>query len=106
MRLDAQAREFYVLAISLDPPVAVTAWEASFDGGATWAPAVATSGRTDTGETVTGSGWLLTGPDCGKPLPDGVPATTVAPPTEGLQPKIRLVDDPEVVVRRVPKIYP
>ena len=85
MRLDRDAREFYTLTIATTPTVA--AWEASFDGGTTWVAGTAAGGNWR---------WLVAGPDA-------VPGTaTVLSRSTG--PKIRAVDNPEIVVRSAPGV--
>lgn len=87
MILNRRAREFYVLAIGTEP--AVTVWEASFDGGATWAPG-----------TPDGDGWqwLVAGPLA----PTDEPCTVI---DRTVTPLIRAVDTPEILIRATPTIY-
>ena len=87
MILHRRAREFYSLAIATEP--AVAGWEASFDGGATWA----------TGAAVTGGWrWLVAGPQA--PLDE--PASVI---DRSVVPLVRAVDTPEILVRAAPTIY-
>ena len=86
MYLKKLAREFYNLSIATVP--AVTGWEASFDGGATWV-----AGET-IGDTVR---WLVAGAAA-----DPGTATVL---TTSVQPLLRVTDNPEIVVRDAPTIY-
>lgn len=88
MILSQHAREFYTLAIVTDPPV--TAWEASFDGGRTWHAGQAVGGDTR---------WLLRGPA----VPDD-PGRPAVPVTRSVQPLVRGIDEPEVLIRVAPYI--
>lgn len=87
MRLDPHGREHYQLQITTAPQL--DAWEASFDGGDTWIP----------GEPVPDVDnawrWLIAGH-----LAD--PGDAVAVISGNVQPLIRAVDNPEIVVRRIP----
>ena len=89
MRLHRQGREFYTLAITTSPAVAA-AWEASFDGGATWAAGQAAGD---------GWRWLVRGPMC--PDDPTYPAALVA---RSLYPLVRAFDHPELVIRNAPII--
>lgn len=105
MNLDRHGREFYSLAIDTLPAAPVTAWAASFDGEVTWVAGQAVTGYDDQGAAVAGVGWLLAGPNYDTSL-DANPAGTVTLPDAGkVQPHIRLVDSPEVPIRRAPPIY-
>lgn len=86
MYLKKLAREFYNLSIATVP--AVSGWEASFDGGATWKP----------GEVVGGKvRWLVAGADA-----DPGTATVL---TTSVKPLLRVTDNPEIIVRDAPTIY-
>lgn len=90
MILKRAGREFYNLAISTTPTV--SSWEASFDGGATWA--------TGTAGTVDGAAvfqWLIAGPAA-------VKGTAVAQLSGPVVPQIRATSSPEIVVRDAPRI--
>ena len=89
MILSPLAREFYRVAITTDGDV--TDWEASFDGGTTWH-----DGEVDPDEE-TFTRWLLAGPDA--PL-----GTAVAVITADVVPIVRATDNPEIVVRKAPRI--
>ena len=84
MRLHPTAVEWYPLEITTDP--AVSAWEASFDNGATWVASttVGTDGY---------SRWLVAGPDATSP------GTAIVLPLGRTSPRIRATDSPEVIVR-------
>lgn len=90
MRLSPAAREFYVLEITTTPGVA--SWDASFDGGTTWATF-----------TVVGTDgyfrWLVAGPSS-----TSNPGGTIVLPLGRTVPRIRATDNPEVVIRRGPPI--
>lgn len=90
MNMDRHGREFYGLGITTEP--AVSAWEASFDGEATWVAGTTTDGVTR---------WLVAGPDYDDTV--GAPATATVL-TGSVLPKIRAVDNPEVIIRRAPRI--
>jgi hypothetical protein len=93
--LHKQARAFYAVAITTDaaPEEPTSAWEASFDGGTTYVAA-------DT--SVPGvNRWLVNGPDFD---PDSAAAATSTPIPFGVSPKLRLIDNPEVVIERGPSI--
>ncbi len=87
MRLEPAGREFYKLDITTEP--AVTAWEASFDGGTTWQPS------TDVGGL---SAWLIAGPGA-----EVGTAVHVAPLGRTV-PTLRAVDNPEIIIRDGPPI--
>ena len=88
MHLRPDAREWYALEITTTPTV--TAWQASFDGGTTWASstAVGTDGY---------SRWLVAGPNA-----DPTGATVLA--LGRTVPLVRATENPEVVVRKAPPI--
>lgn len=85
MRLSPSGREWYTLEISTTP--AVTGWDASFDGGATWVAS-----------TAVGSDgyyrWLVAGPSA-----TDNPAGTTVLPLNRTQPKIRASANPELIIR-------
>lgn len=89
MKLDPQAREFYRLKITTDPVSLPEAWEASFNEGLNYYPAANLSGW---------SVWLLAGPDVAL-------GAAVAVITHAITPKVRLIANPEVVVRGAPKVW-
>ena len=91
MKLARHARKFYRLELTTDPPVAASAWEASFDDGATWDQATVIDGT---------SAWLVAGPDAD-------PGTAVAVLTESVTPLLRAIDSPEILdgEGEAPKIY-
>ena len=88
MNLPASGREFYALRITTTP--SVTGWEASFDGGDTYVAGVEDDGVTR---------WLVAGPDA-----DEGDAVAVIP-AAGVRPRVRVEDDPEIIVRTAPRIY-
>lgn len=88
MNLDRLAREYYRVAVTTDPVSTSTDWAATFDGGATWVDAVDVDGD---------SAWLVAGPDAD---PDDAVVITAS-----MTPRLRMVDNPEIVVRRAPSIY-
>ena len=92
MRLHPDAREWYQLQIDTLP--AITGWEASFDGGTTWAAGAA--GTAGDGTEVTR--WLVAGPDADPGSATVLTASTTAP-------LIRAAANPEIVVRGAPLIY-
>jgi len=92
MQLHAMAREFYHLGIGTEP--AVTAWEASFDGGETWSPATVDQ----PGWGADDYGWLVAGDEVDQ-------GSAVAVITESIKPLVRAIDSPEIVVRDAPGIY-
>ena len=87
MRMHPRSRELYRVVITTDP--AVTNWEASFDSGGTWHPAILD------GDVFT---WLVAGPDA-----DAGAAVFVALPGR-TRPLLRAVDNPEIIVRDGPAI--
>lgn len=91
MNLSRYGREHYDVKPVTEPPIA--AWEASFDGGATWVSGTALSGA-DAGWFR----WLLAGPAA-----DQGTATVLA--VGKTEPLARGVDDTEIVVRDLPPIY-
>lgn len=109
MKLPSTGREYYALEITTSP--AVAAWEASFDGGATWV-----AGALD----LVGNlwRWLVAGPDFDPSEPGVVEAdytivtaetstccqATCSERTPHRHPFVRAIDTPEVIVRSAPKI--
>lgn len=92
MRLHVEAAEYYRLTITTDPSTPAADWQASFDGAATWHDAEVVS---DT------SAWLVAGPSfvgSGPSNPDAIVLTGSS------RPLIRLLDDPETVIRSAPSI--
>ena len=77
----------YVTATLTDAPVGA-ALEVSIDGGATWHP------TTRDGDTIR---FLVAGPDA-----TDNPAGTIALPAGRSLVRVRLVDNPETVIRRAP----
>jgi hypothetical protein len=75
VRLDRHGREYYKPGVTTDPAVDPTDWEASFDGGETWVAAIDDGGQ-----------------------------AAVAVITRSVTPKVRLLDNPEIVVRDAPGI--
>ena len=73
-----------------NPPPAPTAWEASFDKGATWLPA---SAHPDHGRAC----WLIAGPDA----PPGPSPDATLPRGYG-HIWIRLIDNPEALHTSIP----
>lgn len=88
MILSTYGREYYAVAITTLPATDPTDWEASFDGGATFFDATSVNGN---------SAWLVAGPSA-----DATGAVAVL--TRPIVPKVRLIADPEVVVRSAPRI--
>lgn len=89
MKLSPHACEYYRLRIDSTPSVSSSAWELSVDGGETW----------HTGAVVEGlPAWLVCGPDYDGPEPAITVSSTLS------RPLIRLIDNPETIVRRTPKI--
>lgn len=86
MFLPPTGSEYYDQTIITVPQL--TNWEASFDDGTTWIPAV-----TDPNDN-THYRWLLKGPNC--PQADGS-ATLISAET---QPLIRAIGNPEVIIRK------
>lgn len=90
MTLDSHACEWLKLNIVTEPETEPTDWAASFDSEATWVTAHDVDGN---------SGWLIAGPDYdGASLPD---FTTTKATTRV---KVRLIDDPETVIRYATRI--
>ena len=89
MQLSRHAREFYAVTLTTDPPV--TAWEASFDGGATWA-AGSRVGVTDEYR------WLV----AGNAAAVGAAVAVLAPGTHPVL--TRTTSGVEIVVRNIPSI--
>lgn len=85
MKLDPQGREFYTLTITTSP-TAVGGWEASFDNGATWHAGEEHDTLDDTWQ------WLVAGAGVAQ-------GSAVAVISGHVQPKVRLTDNPEIVVR-------
>lgn len=88
MKLYRQARRFYTLGIVTDPPV--TAWEASFDEGASWVAGEAAGERFR---------WLVAGPDAAN-NPEGTTVLGVS-----TTPLLRDIDNPEMEVLGGTRIY-
>lgn len=89
MRLHPLGVEYYKLTIATDPATSTTDWEASFDSGETWTAATDVDGA---------SAWLVAGHDAESPDPSAIVLPTSA------RPLVRLIDNPEVVVRRASSI--
>lgn len=92
MKLTRIGREYLIVTIATDPEI--TGWEASFDGGDTWAV-----GEPVTGSTEPAWRWLLAGPDVVQPPASGqieITATTTV--------VLRAVDNPEVLIRKGPRV--
>lgn len=89
MNLNPHGREYYEVGITTDPTTAPTDWEASFDSGDTWVAAIDVGGH---------AAWLVEG--AAAPAPAAGVVLTV-----GVQPLVRLTDNPEVIVRSAPRIY-
>lgn len=90
MILDSAACEWMKLAIATEPATTPTDWEASFDGGLTWVSASNVDGN---------SAWLIAGPDY-----DGAATPDFATETASTRVKLRLIDDPETVIRSASRI--
>lgn len=89
MRLDPQARRYYRLEVTTTPTdFAPTEWEASFDGGLTWKPAVEVDGL---------PAWLIAGPSAEI-------GEAVAVVAKNVRPKIRVEADPEIEIENTPHI--
>lgn len=89
MDLRSDSREFYRLEIATTP--AVDAWELSVDGGTTWL-----AGEVDPDDADI-TRWLLAGANVAQ-------GTAVAVITASLAPRIRAVDNPEIIIRNAPMI--
>lgn len=90
MNIDKAACEWMKKAITTTPATQPTDWEASIDGGTTWVTASDIDGN---------SAWLVAGPEyTGPSTPD---FTTSADSTRV---KIRLIDNPETVIRGTTRI--
>lgn len=100
MELQRSGREFYTLQIAATDIAGAAIpdagpYEASFDGDATW--------HAGTQDVPTGFWqWLVAGPEAPDP-PVGVIVLAVVT-AENTYPIVRLVDDPEVIVREAPAI--
>lgn len=90
MELSRGGREFYDPGPTTTP--ALTVWEASFDGQASWKPAQLLDGRPK---------WLVAGP-LAPTAPEGVDVAAVIATTT--LPVLRAADDPELIVRDGPWI--
>lgn len=89
MKLHTQACEYYRLDITTEPAVLAGNWQLSLDRGDTWIGATVVDGL---------SAWLLAGPDY-----EG--GENAIPITKGLiRPLLRLIDNPETIVRGAPSI--
>jgi hypothetical protein len=86
MNLDRLAREYYNLVITTSPEV--DGWEASFDNGRTWVAGT----ETDDGAWQ----WLVAGPSA-----ELGSATRL---THTVEPRLRSITNPEIIIRRAPKI--
>lgn len=103
MELNRAARKYYTLELGLTDLAGAAVedagpWEASFDGGVTWA----------TGAKDTGTGfweWLVAGPlvDNEEHPPEGVALAAVLSAWT-TQPIVRLVDNPEILAEDAPPI--
>lgn len=91
MQLNPRACEYYRLAITATPPVTSAAWELSVDGGATWTAATVVDGL---------PAWLVRGPDYA-----GDQTDTALLVSATVRPILRLIDDPETIVRTSPSIH-
>lgn len=89
MKLDRNARDNYEVTITTNPEV--TGWEASFDGGTTWAAGTVHPVTADTWV------WLVAGPNVTQD-------TAVAVITRRLTPKVRAIENPLIVVYDAPPI--
>jgi len=90
--LSRLGREYYKVEIVTVPQLAN--WEISFDRGDTWTPM-----SYDTGTNVVSV--LVSGPDFVPPGGDIIVSSSI---TASVMPYIRAVDNPEVIVRTLPKI--
>lgn len=96
MNLSRIGREYLEVEVSTDPEV--SGWEASFDGGSTW-----NAGEQVTSASVPTWRWLLVGPDCPEPE---VPGQINYPAGAGTSVRVylRAIDNPEVLIRKGPKV--
>lgn len=92
MNLKPEGKEYYTLTITTTP--AVTSWDASFDGGTTWATGAPVAGQTDTYQ------WLVAGANA--PAGGTTPAAVL---TRTVQPEVRATSTPETIVRDAPRIF-
>jgi hypothetical protein len=83
----------YTLTITTIP--ALSGWEASFDGGVTWVPGVP-----DVSDPATFR-WLLVGPLV---APGDIPADPHTVITLDVEPLVRAIDDPKIIVRKAPYV--
>ena len=90
MTIDPHACEWLKLNIVTEPATGPTDWEASFDSEVTWVTAQNIDGN---------SAWLIAGPDYAGA---STPAFTTAKKITRV--KVRLIDDPETVIRYATKI--
>jgi hypothetical protein len=93
--LNRRERDFYALSITTDaaPEEPTSAWEASFDNGATWV-----AGDT----SVAGiTRWLVHGPLFDPDSAAAAPSTAI---TTSMTPLLRLIDNPTVDFERGPAI--
>lgn len=95
MNLKRSERDWYVLDITVEPPL-TGAWQASFDNGATWHNGSQTSG---------GWAWLLAGPDFDAAAVDMDGADTVAVLTASTTPLLRCAENPVLDVESGPRIW-
>lgn len=92
MYLSSDGREFYTLEIVTDP--AVSGWEAHFGELDEADDKVWVAGEADGANTR----WLLAGPDAEL---DAAAAVIDA----SVEPKVRAIDNPEIIVRSAPVVY-
>lgn len=91
MRLSPRGADDYVLTITTIP--VMSGWEASFDGGASWV-----AGTPDVVDPTTYR-WLMVGP-----LVDPVPVAPHTVLTIDVEPLVRAIDNPKIIVRKAPWI--
>ncbi|MCW2756341.1 MAG: hypothetical protein JWO46_87 [Nocardioidaceae bacterium] len=96
MDLSRYGREFYTVEIATDPQV--TDWEASFDGGTTWADGEEVEAEENTWR------WLVHGAAFVPAEGDVNESQLAAALVDVVRPHVRAVDNPEVVVRLSPTI--
>lgn len=98
MKLNTQGREYFGLDLTTSPATQPTDWEASFDEGATWHTAIDLFR-----DGVHWSAWLVQGVNAPTPYPVPAPSTL----THSVTPRVRLINNPEVIVRDMDdfKIY-
>jgi hypothetical protein len=86
MHISRQGVERYQPGPITDPPIAASAWSASFDGKATWKDAVVVAGAPT---------WLVAGPDVTSPPG----AAAVLPDSPWTVPALKFANGSEVVIR-------